>query len=183
MGITQFIVATELPSDDELLAGNITAERQICEVAFVSSQAASVEVANTTFSGNCAVGGMELGRPLGLLSDTGRGGAVWSVGSNLTLMANTTLDSNGASAGGAVSSEAGNLTLGDCLLQQNLASKYGGAVTVWQGFAHFVHGTSFLNNKAQVKCYSPLYKRRGTLDALPSTITIGHPACTNSVTS
>lgn len=124
-----------------------------------STRSANVEVVNTSFIGNCAVGGTPLadfGRSVGLYSSVGRGGAVWAVGSNLTMTANTTFEYNVAAAGGAVSSVKGGLVLGGILLRNNQAT-YDGALLVWRGMAHIVHGTNFTNNTAQVWCILVLH--------------------------
>lgn len=116
------------------------------------------EVKDTSFSMNCATGGVKYGQRFGLLADEGRGGAVWAVDSKFTSMTNTTFKFNTATAGGAISSVAGALTLDGCWFQKNLAFKYGGAVIIWKGLAHIVHGTSFLNNTAQVMPYPVVVK-------------------------
>jgi hypothetical protein len=130
------------------------AHASVKNITFAASQPASVDVTNSSFLGNCAVGGVRFGHTLGLTTDDGRGGGVLAVGSNLRLVDNTTLDFNFAAVGGGLSSEAGTLTINGCLLQDNAAVKFGGAVTVWKGLAQIVNSTAFTNNSAQVSSSS-----------------------------
>lgn len=111
------------------------------------------EVVNTSFVGNCAIGGVLppniVVAHFGLLGEAGAGGAMWYVG-NITTSFTTTLAFNFAAAGGGINSAAGYLTLNGCLLEGNWASKYGGALAIWKGRARVGHGNTFNGNTAQV---------------------------------